>query len=349
MATRHVECPAGYRPILDTRETRKAIRLARETFGSELMDALNLESVSAPLVVLCGTGVNDDLNGVERPVRFSVRGIGDGNLEIVQSLAKWKRLALAEMGSVPGEGICADLHAIRPDEDLDCVHSLYVDQWEWEQVIHPEERSIEHLKAIVSRIYAALVTTEEVLAAAYPLLGRVLPPELTFIHAEDLYDRYPDRTPGKREDAIARESGAVFVIGVGAALSDGEPHDGRAPDYDDWITPNGRGRGLNGDIIVWHPVINRGLELSSMGIRVDRTSLLEQLRIRGLEDRSRFSFHRRLLAGELPLTAGGGIGQSRVCMFLLRRAHIGEVQASVWPERIRQESREQGIPLMWSG
>ncbi len=338
--------PPSYVPLLDRRETQRAVRLVRQSFASKLCEALTLTWVAAPLFVEAGTGINDDLNGVEMPVPFRARGVGEQQLEVVQSLAKWKRLTLAELEMRPGEGIYADLAAIRPDEDLDPLHSVCVDQWEWESVLADGDRCLTFLKRIVREIFLALRATEETVRQAYPEIDTLLPARITFVHAEDLEERYPTLTPEEREDRIALEHGAVFVIGVGGSLRSGEPHDARAPDYDDWTTPNGRGRGLNGDLVVWNPVLERSMELSSMGIRVSPEVLLRQLEIRDCCERRHLDFHRGLLDGRLPLSIGGGIGQSRVCMYLLRKAHIGEVQCSVWPDVVRQECLERRIPLL---
>ncbi len=338
--------PRDYVPLLDVLETERAIKLLKDSFERELAAALNLRRVTAPLFVLAGTGINDDLNGVERPVSFPVAGLGGATVEIVQSLAKWKRLALAELGLGVGEGIYTDMNAVRPDETLDELHSCYVDQWDWERVIAPEERTVAVLEATVRRIYAAIRRCEAQLADHFPQLRPFLPEEVTFVHAETLARRFPGLSPRERETQATAEYGAVFIIGIGAPLPDGRPHDGRAPDYDDWITPNGGGRGLNGDLLVRHPVLACACELSSMGIRVTPESLLAQLAAAGCEARRHLHFHRRLLAGELPLTMGGGIGQSRLAMVLLRKAHIGEVQASVWPAGVREALRKANVALL---
>lgn len=337
-----------YRPLLDTLATQEAIKLVKDSFERHLASVLNLRRVTAPLFLPAGSGLNDDLNGVERPITFRAPALSGTPLEIVQSLAKWKRLALAEMGLPPGEGIYTDMNAIRPDERLDELHSLYVDQWDWEQVIRESQRSTDHLKGTVEAIYAALRHTEEQVFLHFPAVTPALPEHITFVHAEELLARYPHLEPRQREDAIVREHGAVFIIGIGAPLADGHPHDGRAPDYDDWITPNGQGRGLNGDILIYHAPLARAVELSSMGIRVTPASLAAQLAARGCQDRRHLPFHRRLLAGELPLTMGGGIGQSRLCLLLLRKVHIGEVQVSMWPQEEQARCLEQGIPLLSS-
>jgi aspartate--ammonia ligase len=334
------------RPAVSVEDAPRAILTAKDLFQRHLAEALNLRSVPSPLFVEAGSGINDDLNGLERPVSFSAKGLNGRRLEVVQSLAKWKRLMLARFGTPPGEGILTDMRAIRPDEDLDSVHSLYVDQWDWERAIHEGERNLTFLKAIVRRIYGAVLRTESALHARYPEIGLLLPKEISFVHSEELEQRYPLLDPAEREDRAAEEVGAVFIIGIGASLRSGRPHDGRAPDYDDWITPNGKGLGLNGDLVVWFPALGRSLELSSMGIRVDPASLVEQVRIRGCEERLHLPYHRKLRMGDLPPSVGGGIGQSRLCMFLLRKAHIGEVQVGVWPESERRRCRDCGIHLL---
>jgi aspartate--ammonia ligase len=336
----------AYKSLLDLRQTERAIRTIKEYFQVNLGESLNLLRVSAPLFVLADTGINDNLNGVERPISFPVKGMNDRRAEIVQSLAKWKRMALADYGFAPGEGIYTDMNAIRPDELLDDIHSIYVDQWDWERVMRPEERSLTFLYWIVERIYDVIRRTEQHIASVYPAIKPCLPDKIQFVHSTELEKKWPDLTPRQREDQIAKELGAVFIIGIGAKLSNGQPHDGRAPDYDDWIVPTERGPGLNGDIFVWNPTLGRGFELSSMGIRVNAETLKQQLAIRGAEDRLNLLFHKRLLAGELPQTIGGGIGQSRLCMLYLRKAHVGEVQCSVWPAEMRQELRNRGINLL---
>jgi aspartate--ammonia ligase len=339
--------PPGYSSLLTPLETERAIRLVKEFFQTNLAFELNLLRVTAPLFVLAGTGINDDLNGVERPVSFPVGAMGGQRAEIVQSLAKWKRLALADLGFQPGEGIYTDMNAIRPDETLDNTHSLYVDQWDWERVITAGDRTLAFLRGIVRRIYGVIVRTEKYLAYHFPVLPCSLPEEIVFVHAEDLAREFPQLAPRQREDEACRRHGAVFVIGIGYPLAGGEPHDGRAPDYDDWSTPTGEGRrGLNGDILVRNPVFEGAFELSSMGIRVDPATLGAQLEMRGAGARRELLFHRRLLAGDLPLTVGGGIGQSRLCMLYLRKAHIGEIQASLWPPEVVRRCREAGITLL---
>jgi len=339
--------PDGYSPVLSPRETEKAILKIKDAFQTNLAFELNLVRVTAPLFVRAGTGINDDLNGVERPVRFPVGALADMEAEIVQSLAKWKRLALADLEFRAGEGLYTDMDAIRPDDLVDNVHSIYVDQWDWELVMRPEERHLSFLKRIVSKIYDVIRRTERFICHEYDVLSPELPEEITFIHAEELEKRYPDMSSKERETRACREHGAIFVIGIGGALSGGEPHDGRAPDYDDWSTPTGDGfQGLNGDIVVYNSVLDSAFELSSMGIRVDPDALSRQLVIREATEREGLYFHKRLLAGELPQTIGGGIGQSRLAMLYLRKAHIGEIQASLWPDGMRNECRKNNIPLL---
>ena len=297
--------------------------------------------------MLKGLGINDDLNGIERAVSFPIKDMGNKCAEIVHSLAKWKRLTLAEYGIAPGYGIYTDMNAIRADEELDNLHSLYVDQWDWETVIERNERTLSFLEHIVRHIYAAILRTEYLTCESYPLLESFLPRDIHFVHAQELLDRYPNLSPKERENAICKEYGAVFVEGIGCKLSDGKKHDGRAPDYDDWSTVSASGKpGLNGDILIWYPVLERAIELSSMGIRVDKETLLRQLKIEGKEDREKLYFHQQLLHNKLPLSIGGGIGQSRLCMVLLHKAHIGEIQASIWPEEMKKECKEWGMPLI---
>ncbi|MFW5801680.1 MAG: aspartate--ammonia ligase [Spirochaeta sp.] len=339
--------PADYSPILTVQQTERAIKHIKDYFERSLSAELRLYRVTSPLFVPAGSGINDDLNGIERPVSFSVAAMDQANVEIVQSLAKWKRMALADYGYSTGTGIYTDMNAIRPDDTIDAIHSIYVDQWDWEMVIDPSERNLATLQKTVERIYAAITRTEFVICEQYPDIEPCLPHEITFIHAEEAARQFPHLTPEQREHELARKHGAIFVIGIGGKLSDGQVHGGRAPDYDDWTTETGSGnRGLNGDIVVWDPVRSTSLELSSMGIRVDKAALLHQLEITGTLDRQRLYWHQRLLSGDLPQTLGGGIGQSRLCMFLLRKAHIGEVQASVWPEQMRKECLENGVQLM---
>ena len=339
--------PIDYEPLLDGRQTEQGIKLIKNFFQQNLSTELRLSRVTAPLFVLKGLGVNDDLNGVERPVAFPIKDLADSQAEVVHSLAKWKRLTLAEYHIDEGYGIYADMNAIRADEELDNLHSLYVDQWDWEAVISSGQRTLAHLQNVVERIYAAILRTEFLTCETYPRVKPFLPERIHFIHSEALLRRYPGLTPKEREDAICREYGAVFVIGIGGKLSNGEKHDGRAPDYDDWSTVAENGlAGLNGDILIWYPLLGRSVELSSMGIRVDKESLLRQLKLEGEEDREQLYFHRQLLSGRLPLSIGGGIGQSRLCMVLLHKAHIGEIQASIWPDAMRSACREMGIRLI---
>ncbi len=340
--------PQGYRNLLgDTEHTEKAIKAVKDMFQENLSAQLALLRVTAPMVVLSGTGINDDLNGVERPVRFPVKGMEEREAEVVHSLAKWKRLKLGELGIAPGRGIYTDMNALRPDEELDNLHSIYVDQWDWEKVIRKEDRNLDFLKRTVRRIYEAIKVTENKLYVEFPQIVPELPDEIRFIHSEDLRARYPGLTAKERENEIVREWGAVFIIGIGGVLSDGTIHDGRAADYDDWSTPNSEGyRGLNGDILLWNKVLGCAFEVSSMGIRVDEDALRTQLAIRGQSWKESLYFHRRLLAGELPYTIGGGIGQSRLCMYLLRKAHIGEIQSALWPETMRTLCHEAGIELV---
>ena len=339
--------PENYRQILSMRQTEQGIKLIKDFFQQNLSTGLQLRRVTAPLFVLQGMGINDDLSGVERAVTFPIRDLKDARAEVVHSLAKWKRLTLAEYNVRPGYGIYTDMNAIRADESLGNLHSLYVDQWDWERTILPEDRNIAFLKRIVRRIYSAMLRTEYLINETYPELEPFLAREVFFIHSEELRRIYPDRTPKEREDEITRKYGAVFIMGIGGKLGDGEPHDLRAPDYDDWSTPNEDGfEGLNGDLLVWNPILNRAMELSSMGIRVDREAMLRQLALCGQEKRAELYFHRRLLNGELPLCIGGGIGQSRLCMLFLQKAHIGEIQASIWPEEQRSACMKAGIQLI---
>lgn len=339
--------PENYKPKLDLKQTEKAIKLIKDFFQENLSSELRLRRVTAPLFVLKGTGINDDLNGVERPVSFAVKEMNDARAEVVHSLAKWKRLMLAHYGIPIGYGIYTDMNAIRPDEELTNIHSLYVDQWDWEKVITARLRDIDYLKKVVNQIYAVLLRTEFVVYENYPSIKPMLPEEITFIYAEELVQRYPNLTPKEREHEITKACGAVFIIGIGGKLSNGEAHDGRAPDYDDWTTPNSGGYfGLNGDILIWNPVLQQSLEISSMGIRVDKAALLRQLELAGANDRKELMFHKKLLKDELPLSIGGGIGQSRLCMYFLRKAHIGEVQASLWPEEMVQQCAEHNIYMV---
>ena len=340
--------PQGYRNLLGSLEnTEKAIKAVKEMFQDNLSAQLALLRVTAPMVVMSGMGLNDDLNGVESPVAFPVKDMEGRSAEVVHSLAKWKRLKLAQMGVVPGRGIYTDMNALRPDEELDNIHSIYVDQWDWERVITKEDSNLDFLKKTVRRIYEAIKVTENKLYVEFPQIEPMLPENVFFIHSEELLQRYPGMTPKEREDAVTKEYGAVFVIGIGGKLSDGSVHDGRSADYDDWTTPNEDGYlGLNGDLLLWNPVLGHAFEISSMGIRVDADALARQLELRGEAGKSGLLYHRLLLEGGLPLTVGGGIGQSRLCMFLLRKAHIGEIQSSVWPERMRKMCHEAGIDLV---
>ncbi len=332
-----ITVPAGYRSLLDIRQTENAIKKVKDFFERDLAIQLNLTRVSAPLFVDRNSGMNDTLSGVERPVGFDIKGM-NFEVEIVQSLAKWKRWALGHYGFKPGEGLYTDMNAIRRDEDTDNLHSVFVDQWDWERIIKKEERNVETLKSMVRRVYRSIRHTERYVAEDYAFSDCILPEEITFITAQELEDLYPDCTPKEREYKIAKAKGAVFVMQIGGVLNSGVPHDGRAPDYDDWT--------LNGDIIVYYPVLDIAMELSSMGIRVDEEALLRQLEIRGCTERAELPFQKALLAGELPYTVGGGIGQSRMCMFFLRKAHVGEVQASAWSEEDVKICRENGIQLL---
>ena len=329
--------PQGYHSLLDVRQTVVAIKKVKDFFERDLAIQLNLTRVSAPLFVDRGSGMNDTLNGVERPVGFDIKGM-DYEMEIVQSLAKWKRFALKDYGFRRGEGLYTDMNAIRRDEDTDNIHSVYVDQWDWERIIDRDERTLETLKSMVRRVYRSLRHTERYIAEDYAFSDIILPEEITFITTQELEDLYPDCTPKEREYKITKAKGAVFLMQIGGKLNSGVPHDGRAPDYDDWS--------LNGDILVYYPVLDIAMELSSMGIRVDEETLLKQLDERGCPERKELAFHRALLAGELPYTVGGGIGQSRMCMFFLRKAHIGEVQASTWSKEDLAVCRDNGIRLL---
>ena len=339
--------PKKYNPKLLPETTEVAIQHIKDSFQRHLSKALCLRRVTAPLFVLSGTGINDDLNGVEHPVSFPIEALDGRRAEVVHSLAKWKRMKLGAYDIAPGYGLYTDMNAIRTFEDLDNLHSLYVDQWDWEKTIREEDRTLDYLKDTVRKIYSALKAVEADIYERFPHITPWLPEEVTFIHSQQLLDLYPDLTPKERENEAAKRYGAVFIIGIGAPLSDGEPHDGRAPDYDDWITPNSDGyQGLNGDLILWNPVLESGFELSSMGIRVSPESLRRQLRERGCEERMAYDFHKSLLEGRLPCSIGGGIGQSRLCMYLLQKAHIGEVQASIWPEEQIRACAAAGIRLL---
>ena len=330
--------PEGYKSPLDIRETEIAIKYVKDYFERELANQLNLTRVSAPLFVEPESGLNDTLNGVERPVSFGIKEQADREVEIVHSLAKWKRYALKRYGFHHGEGLYTDMNAIRRDEDTDNLHSIFVDQWDWEKIISKEERNFDTLKENVRRVYDALRYTEKYMSEKYGYIKPILPDEIYFLTSQELEDMYPDKTPKERENEIVRLKGAVFLMQIGGDLASGEPHDGRAPDYDDWS--------LNGDILVYYPVLDMALELSSMGIRVDEEALVRQLAIRGCPERAQLPFQRALLDGKLPYTIGGGIGQSRICMFFLRKAHVGEVQSSIWPQGILEACEEKGVWLL---
>ena len=330
--------PEGYVSALGVKETQGAIKHVKDHFERQLAKQLNLTRVSAPLFVRPETGMNDNLNGVERPVSFDIKEQKGSVVEIVHSLAKWKRFALKEYGFSYGEGLYTDMNAIRRDEDTDNIHSIFVDQWDWEKIILHDERNIETLKATVRSVYQALKDTEHYIADKYEYIEEILPEEISFVTTQELENMYPNDTPKDRELKIARIKGAVFIMQIGGAMASGEKHDGRAPDYDDWK--------LNGDIIVYYPVLDIALELSSMGIRVDEESLMEQLKIAGCTQRSELPFQKALLNKELPYTIGGGIGQSRICMFFLRKVHIGEVQSSIWPEDVLKEAAKAGLNIL---
>ena len=330
--------PENYDPVLTVRQTQEAIKYIRDTFQKEFGKEMNLERISAPLFVTRASGLNDNLNGVERPVAFDMAETPGEMVEVVQSLAKWKRLALHEYGFQPGEGLYTNMNAIRRDEELDNLHSCYVDQWDWEKVITKEDRTEETLKATVRTIFKIIKHMQHEVWYKYPDAVRHLPKDITFITSQELEDRYPRLTPKERENAITKEYGCVFLMKIGDKLNSGEPHDGRAPDYDDWQ--------LNGDILFWFDNLDCALEISSMGIRVDEKSLDEQLKKAGCDDRRTLPYHKMLLNGDLPYTIGGGIGQSRLCMLLLNRAHVGEVQASLWPDEMREKCREHQIILL---
>ncbi|BES61925.1 aspartate--ammonia ligase [Dysgonomonas capnocytophagoides] len=339
--------PKQYCPILDLQQTEMGIKQIKDFFQQNLSSELRLRRVTAPLFVLKGMGINDDLNGVERAVTFPIKDMGDERAEIVHSLAKWKRLTLADYKIQECYGIYTDMNAIRADEELGNLHSLYVDQWDWEMVMSQDNRNLDFLKEVVRRIYAALVRTEYMVYEMFPAITPILPKEITFIHSEELLQLYPDMDEKERENTITQKHGAVFIIGIGGELSNGKKHDGRAPDYDDWTSKSENGyKGLNGDLLVWNPILDKAMELSSMGIRVNKEVLLKQLEISGQEDRKELYFHKRLLNGELPQSIGGGIGQSRLCMFYLRKGHIGEIQAGIWPKDMRVKAESLGMPLI---
>ena len=330
--------PANYRSELNLYDTQEAISTIKDFFQQALSEQLTLLRVTAPLFVTPDSGLNDNLNGIERPVDFDIKEQDGKTAEIVQSLAKWKRFALKKYGFHPGEGLYTDMNAIRRDEVADNIHSIYVDQWDWEKIILKEQRNVETLKETVRKVYKAIKKTEKYMSIRYDYIEEILPKDIFFITSEELAEMYPGYTSKEREDKIAKLKGAVFIMGIGHEMSNGERHDGRAPDYDDW--------NLNGDIIVWYPVLNRSLELSSMGIRVDKETLETQLEISGCQDRAERPFQKAVIEGKLPYTVGGGIGQSRLCMFYLRKAHIGEVQCSIWPEDMREEAEYRGIKLL---
>ncbi len=339
--------PKKYKQKLLPETTEVAIKDIKETFQEKLADALNLRRVTAPLFVLSGIGLNDDLNGVESPVSFNIQCMANRRAEVVHSLAKWKRTKLGAYDIAPGYGLYTDMNAIRACEELDNLHSLYVDQWDWEQTITDEDRNIDYLKSTVKKIYAAVKSTELMIYRRYPHITPQLPEEITFLHSQQLLEMFPNLDAKNRESEAAKKFGAIFIIGIGNPLSNGEPHDGRAPDYDDWITPNADGFvGLNGDMIFWNPILECPFELSSMGIRVSPQSLIQQLKARNCEERAELRFHQALISGELPQSIGGGIGQSRLCMFLLQKAHVGEVQASIWPEEQITKCAASGIELI---
>ena len=334
----HLVIPANYRSELNLYETQEAISTIKDFFQQALSEQLTLLRVTAPLFVTPQSGLNDNLNGIERPVDFDIKEQDGKTAEIVQSLAKGKRYALKKYGFHPGEGLYTDMNAIRRDEVADNIHSIYVDQWDWEKIILKEQRNKETLKEVVRKVYKAIKKTEKYMAIRYDYIEEILPKDIFFITSEELAEMYPGYTSKEREDKIAKLKGAVFIMGIGHEMPNGERHDGRAPDYDDW--------NLNGDIIVWYPLLNRALELSSMGIRVDKEALENQLKISGCEDRAELPFQKAVINNQLPYTVGGGIGQSRLCMFYLRKAHIGEVQCSIWPEDMQKEAEYRGIKLL---
>lgn len=337
--------PNNYQNILpSTEQTEKAIKMVKDMFQANLSASLTLLRVTAPMILMKDTGLNDDLNGVERAVKFPIKDMNDNQAEVVHSLAKWKRLKLAQMGMEADRGIYADMNALRPDEELDNIHSIYVDQWDWERVVSADQRNVEFLKRIVRRIYEAIKVTENRLYVEFRELKPMLPENIHFVTAEELLKLYPNLSSKERESEITKLHKAVFIIGIGSKLSNGEIHDGRAADYDDWSTPNSDGSlGLNGDLMLWNSVLESAFEISSMGIRVDSDALEVQLVERGEMDKKEFMFHKMLLNDELPLTIGGGIGQSRLCMLLLRKAHIGEIQSSIWPQSMIDEAQKNGI------
>ncbi len=336
--SRELYIPKGYKSKLTLRETQHAIKYIKDVFQQALAFALTLDRVTAPLIVRKGSGINDDLNGVERKVEFTIKEIDDGEAEIVQSLAKWKRMALYRYGYNAGEGIYTDMNAIRRDDDTDNIHSVFVDQWDWEKVITREQRNVEFLKETVRSIVKAVIYTKRKVSLRYPVLTGKISEDVFFITTQELEDMYPDKTPKERERLIVKEHGTVFLMQIGGELKSGIKHDGRAPDYDDWS--------LNGDILIWNEVLDNAFEISSMGIRVDEKSLEKQLEICGAQGRMKYDYHKMIADGTLPLTIGGGIGQSRLCMLLLEKAHIGEVQASIWSDEMTEKCKENGIVLL---
>ncbi len=339
--------PDGYKPLLTLKETEKAIQMMKDHFESGLSSDLRLRRVTAPLFVLKGTGLNDDLHGHEKPIEFAIKDMRDQEAEVVQSLAKWKRMMLRDYDIQVGHGIYTDMNALRPDEELDNLHSVYVDQWDWEKAIRRDERTLDTLRDAVRKVWDNVKRSEFYMYSFYSQITPSLPEEITFIHSEELYEMYPDLTPRERESKIAEKHGAVFIIGIGSDLPDGNPHDRRAPDYDDWSTETAGGfKGLNGDIIVWNPILECAAEITSMGIRVDKDELIRQLELSGSMDKTELLFHRRLLNDELPSSIGGGIGQSRTAMQLLKKAHIGEIQSAIWPGEMVAHCRKSGIILI---
>jgi len=339
--------PEKYKSHLDVAHTEKAIKQVKDFFQLNLSTELQLQRVTAPMIVMHGTGINDDLNGIENPVSFEAPSIGEKSIEIVHSLAKWKRLKLANMKTDPGYGIYTDMNALRPDEHLSNIHSIYVDQWDWEKVMLAEQRNLDYLKQIVRKIYEVMKRTEFYIFDMYPQIKPKLPHDITFIHTEDLLKEFPEKSPRERENLAAKKYGALFIIGIGNRLLNGETHDDRAPDYDDWSTSTLNGySGLNGDIILWNDVLQSAFEISSMGIRVDKEAMVRQLKITKKEERKNLFFHKKLLSDELPQTIGGGIGQSRLCMHFLRKVHIGEVQSSLWPEEMKKKCEFMGVQLL---
>ena len=342
-----VTIPQNYKALLSVRETEHAIVMIKDFFQLTLSTELNLTRVTAPLFIQQGMGINDDLNGIERPVKFPVKDMNETEMEIVHSLAKWKRLKVTDLKLKDGFGIYTDMNAIRADEEMDNIHSLYVDQWDWEMAMDSSKRKISFLQDVVKKIYRCLKRTEFYIYDRYPQITPILPENITFLYAEDLEKEFPKLSRKEREFEACKKYGAIFIMGIGNPLADGEPHDGRAPDYDDWSTKNDEGHiGLNGDIMVWNPVLENALELSSMGIRVSKESLKHQLDVRGCPERAELFFHKKLLNGELTQTIGGGIGQSRLCMYFLRKAHLGEVQVSTWPEDMIAECEANGISIL---